>query len=121
MLINLILQQLLCAMKQANAIGGRNEKAVQEFLEKNWTASLAETDAIRLTIKALLEVVDSGSKNMEVAVSRYGEKVRMLTEQELEAVIADIEKEVEEAKKKAQEASGAGSASSVAPSTAMET
>ena len=84
---------------QANAIGGRNEKAVQEFLEKNWTASLAEADAIRLTVKALLEVVDSGSKNMELAVSRYGQPVRILKEEELEVIIADIEREIEEAKK----------------------
>ena len=41
---------------QANAIGGRNEKAVKEFLEKNWSDSLSETDSIRLTVKALLEV-----------------------------------------------------------------
>jgi len=90
---------------KANAIGGRNEKAVQEFLEKNWTASLSETDAIRLTVKALLEVVDSGSKNMELAVSRYGEKVRILKEEELEVIIADIEREIEEAKKEAAGAS----------------
>jgi 20S proteasome subunit alpha 4 len=55
---------------RANCIGGRNEKAVKEFLEKNWTDGLAEEQSIRLTIKALLEVVDSGSKNMEVAVMR---------------------------------------------------
>lgn len=70
---------------------------------------------MRLTIKALLEVVDSGSKNMEVAVSRCGVPVRMLTEAELEVIIADIEREAEEAKK---EASAASSSSS---STAMET
>lgn len=78
---------------------------MQEFLEKNWTANLAEADAIRLTIKALLEVVDSGSKNMELAVSRYGEPVRMLTEAELEAIIADIEREQEEAKKEKESSS----------------
>ncbi len=50
---------------KANAIGGRNEKAVKEFLEKNWTAGLADEQAVRLTVRALLEVVDSGSKNME--------------------------------------------------------
>lgn len=103
--------RLVAGRLQAHAIGGRNEKAVQEFLEKNWTANLAEADAIRLTIKALLEVVDSGSKNMEVAVQRYKEPVRMLTEAELEVIIADIEREQEEAKKE-KEAS---------TSTAMET
>ena len=41
---------------KANAIGGRNEKAVREFLEKNWVAGSSEVDSVRLTIRALLEV-----------------------------------------------------------------
>ena len=89
---------------QANAIGGRNEKAVQEFLEKNWTSNLSDEDSIRLTVKALLEVVDSGSKNMEVAVMKFGDTVRMLPETELQTIITEIEKEQEEAKKNNQEA-----------------
>ena len=66
---------ILNSFFQANAIGGRNEKAVREFLEKNWVAGSSEVDAVRLTIRALLEVVDSGSKNMEVAVMRRGQPV----------------------------------------------
>lgn len=31
---------------KANAIGGRNEKAVKEFLEKNWTNDLSEDGEI---------------------------------------------------------------------------
>lgn len=101
---------MLCALPlahqnfQANAIGGRNEKAVQEFLEKNWTGSLSDEDSIRLTVKALLEVVDSGSKNMEVSVMKFGETVRMIPETELQTIITEIEKEQEEAKKSNQEA-----------------
>ena len=38
----------------------------QEYLEKQWTEGLGEEEAIKLTVKTLLEVVDSGSKNMEV-------------------------------------------------------
>ena len=48
---------------------------MREFLEKNWVAGSSEVDAVRLTIRALLEVVDSGSKNMEVAVMRRGQPV----------------------------------------------
>lgn len=85
---------------KANAIGGRNEKAVNEFLEKNWAEDMAEEECVRTTIKALLEVVDSGAKNMEVAIMRRGEVVHMVKEADLELVIADIEKEAEEAKAK---------------------
>lgn len=43
-------------LSQANAIGGRNEKAVNEFLEKNWAENLSEDATVRLAVKALLEV-----------------------------------------------------------------
>ena len=85
---------------KANAIGGRNEKAVREFLEKNYVADLGEQDAIKTTVKALLEVVDSGAKNMEIAIMRKGEPMVILPEDKLTAVIEEIEKEQEEAKAK---------------------
>ena len=84
---------------KANAIGGRNEKAVKEYLEKNWAADMTETDAVQLTVKALLEVVDSGAKNMEIAIMREGAVVHMLPEVDLQTIIEAIEKEQEEAKK----------------------
>jgi hypothetical protein len=62
---------------QANAIGGRNEKAVLEFLEKNWSAEQSEEESVRLAVKALMEVVDSGSKNIEVAIIRKGKAVHV--------------------------------------------
>lgn len=85
---------------KANAIGGRNEKAVREFLEKNWSAKLSENDSVNLAIKALLEVVDSGSKNMDVAVMLRGEPVKMIKEDELAEMIKQIEKEIEDKKSK---------------------
>mmetsp|Transcript_101542 Transcript_101542/g.219233 ORF Transcript_101542/g.219233 Transcript_101542/m.219233 type:complete len:254 (+) Transcript_101542:33-794(+) len=91
---------------KANAIGGRNEKAVKEFLEKNWSEGASEDQSVRLTIKALMEVVDSGSKNIELAVIRRGEPVHMVPEDVLESVIAEIEREAEESKKAAQDAAG---------------
>ena len=52
---------------KANAIG-RNAKTVREFLEKNWTAETVATEAgaVKLAVKALLEVVQLGGKNLEV-------------------------------------------------------
>lgn len=88
---------------KASAIGGRNEKAVSEFLEKNWAQGMEEEDSIKVTVKALLEVVDSGAKNMEVAIMRRGQPVSMVKEEELQAIITDIEKEAEEVKARAEE------------------
>lgn len=84
---------------KANAIGGRNEKAVKEFLEKNWSVGLQEADCVKLTVKALLEVVDSGSKNMDVAIIKAGQPMALMKEEALSALIVEIEKEQEEAKK----------------------
>lgn len=88
---------------KANAIGGRNEKAVQEFLEKQWNNALTQEQSVRMTIKALLEVVDSGAKNMEICLMTSGAAQHIVPEAEVNAIIKDIEREQEEAKKKASE------------------
>jgi len=89
---------------KANAIG-RNAKTVREFLEKNYSPdNVATEDAtVKLAIKALLEVVQSGGKNLEVAVMREGSGLQMLEVAEIEKVVKIVEKEKEEeaeAKKK---------------------
>lgn len=87
---------------KANAIG-RNAKSVREFLEKNYTDETNESDAlcVKLAIRALLEVVQSGSKNVEIAVARRNRPLEMLSGEEIERIMAEIEKENEaEAEKK---------------------
>uniref|UniRef100_A0A8C0P4Y2 Proteasome subunit alpha type n=1 Tax=Canis lupus familiaris TaxID=9615 RepID=A0A8C0P4Y2_CANLF len=66
---------------KANAIG-RGAKSVREFLEKNYTDEAIETDdlTIKLVIKALLEVVQSGGKNIELAVMRRDQPLKVTTE-----------------------------------------
>lgn len=59
-----------------------------------------------MTIKALLEVVDAGSKNMEIAIMRVGAAVHTLPEADLQVIITEIEREKEEAKKAASENAG---------------
>ena len=57
---------------QANAIG-RSSKTVREFLEKNYKEDLSRDDCIKLTVKSLLEVVQTGAKNIEISVMEgYG-------------------------------------------------
>merc|ERR1719321_22298 len=66
---------------------GRNAKTVQDFLEKNWKEDLDDAAAKRLAVKALLEVVESSGKNVDVlVVSNAGgtaEPPRFLSEEEL--------------------------------------
>ncbi|MBN3304045.1 PSA7 protein, partial [Amia calva] len=63
---------------KANAIG-RSAKTVREFLEKNYKEEDMDTDkeTIKLAIRALLEVVQSGGKNIELAVMRRDEPLKV--------------------------------------------
>jgi 20S proteasome alpha/beta subunit len=57
---------------KANAIG-RSSKTVREFLEKNHKDDLNREESVKLTIKSLLEVVQTGAKNIEISVMEsYG-------------------------------------------------
>lgn len=89
---------------KANATG-RNAKTVREFLEKYYKPEEVETEqgAVKLAIKALLEVVQSGNKNLEIAVMRRNQPLSMLKPDEIEKYVTIIEKEKEEeAEKKKQ-------------------
>ncbi|KAB0379438.1 hypothetical protein FD755_007222, partial [Muntiacus reevesi] len=86
---------------KTNAIG-QGAKPVCEFLEKNYTDETIETDdlTIKLVIKALLEVMQSGGKNIELAVMRGDQPLKILNPEEIEKYVAEIEKEKEENEKK---------------------
>ena len=97
-----------------NAIG-RSAKTVREFLEKNYSAddNVTEHATVKLAIKALLEVVQQGGKNLEVAVMRKGKKMEMMKVEEIEKFVTEIEKEKEEeaAKQKRERGGGTSGAS----------
>ncbi|CAK8684823.1 proteasome subunit alpha type-7-like [Clavelina lepadiformis] len=89
---------------KANAIG-RSAKTVREFLEEKYNSEVAGSDeeTIKLTIKALLEVVQSGSKSMEIAVMRRNQPLEMLDSDKIDAYVTEIEKQkAAEAEKKQQ-------------------
>lgn len=49
---------------------------MREFLEKNHKDDMSREDSIKLTIKSLLEVVQTGAKNIEISVlDGYGKVV----------------------------------------------
>uniref|UniRef100_A0A7S1KM00 Proteasome subunit alpha type n=1 Tax=Percolomonas cosmopolitus TaxID=63605 RepID=A0A7S1KM00_9EUKA len=97
---------------------GRNSKTVREFLEKNYPLPTSENenveppverDAVKLAIRALLEVVESGSKNVEVAVLKFRDPFQFLEDAEVQKFVDEIEEEKkreEEEKKSKQELEG---------------
>lgn len=79
---------------KANATG-KSAKTVREFLEKYYTPEFVETEegAVKLAIKALLEVVQSGQKNLEVAIMRKDQPMQMLDPESIEKYVNTIEEE----------------------------
>jgi 20S proteasome subunit alpha 4 len=76
---------------KANATG-RNSNSMREFLEKNYKETSGK-ETIKLAIRALLEVVESGGKNIEVAVMTHKDGLRELEEAEIDEYVAEIEAE----------------------------
>ena len=74
---------------------GKNSKTVREFLEKNYPKDelLNESETIKLAIKALLEVVQTGAKNIEICVMKPGIDLRSMSNEEIEVIVKEIEDE----------------------------
>ena len=88
---------------KANAVG-RNAKALLELLEKTYKDGCSEEEGLRLAVRALLEVVESGAKSIEIGVLRRGKPLEMVGEERISALVEALE-----AEKKAKEASEGGS------------
>jgi len=80
---------------KANAIG-RSSKTVREFLERNYKEEMDREETIRLTVKSLLEVVQTGAKNIEIAIMAAGKKVEMMPDDQIETYVKDIDQEKQE-------------------------
>jgi len=113
----------------ANAIG-RNSKNVVEYLEKHMkvdevesttittgvtgtttttstqassATALSESAALHLIISALLEVVESGGKNIEVGIMRRGEGLVMMDQEKVDELSKQISAEKEKEKEQREE------------------
>ena len=85
---------------KANATG-RNSKAVREWLEKQYAETSGE-ETVKLAVRALLELVEPSSKNIEIAVTTK-EGTRTMTDEEVDAMVKAIEVEKEEVDKAKKE------------------
>ena len=82
----------------AGAIG-RSSKSVVEYLEKKFEKEgLSEAEALHLALSALLEVVESGGKNIEVGVVRRGEGLVMMEQEKVDQLSKQISDEKEKQK-----------------------
>lgn len=63
-------------------------------------------ETIKLTVKSLLEVVQTGAKNIEIAIMAPGEFIEMLPVEEIENYVKSIEMEKQEEASKKKTARG---------------
>lgn len=100
--------------RKANAIG-RSSKTVREFLERNHKDDMDREATLLLTVKSLLEVVQTGAKNIEIAIMAPGKTIEMLPSEDIEQYVKTIEqeKQEEQAKKKPGQRGGATGTSSL--------
>ncbi len=101
----------LILYRKANAIG-RSSKTVREFLERNHKDEMDREETIKLTVKSLLEVVQTGAKNIEIAIMAPNQAIEMLPVEDIESYVKSIEAEKQEeaAKKKTGRTPGTGTA-----------
>jgi len=84
---------------------GKNAKTVREYLEKHYKDEVVSTEqqTLKLAVKSLSEVVQSGAQNIEIAVmarrpdrEKTGVIYRILTVAEVEAILKEVEQEKEQ-------------------------
>ena len=75
---------------------GKNSDKVLGILEEKYKDNMSENDALKCSIDAMLQYVESGSKNMEVAVIKPGNDFKIVPDEKVDEII----KQVEESKKK---------------------
>ncbi len=85
---------------------------MREFLERNHKDDMDREATIKLTVKSLLEVVQTGAKNIEIAIMAPGKTIEMLPVEDIESYVKSIEAEKQEeaAKKKTGRTPGTGTA-----------
>uniref|UniRef100_A0A7N1A313 Proteasome alpha-type subunits domain-containing protein n=1 Tax=Kalanchoe fedtschenkoi TaxID=63787 RepID=A0A7N1A313_KALFE len=94
------------AVRKGNAVVGvcywKKFFSIREFLEKNYKETSGQ-ETMKLAVRALLEVVESGGKNIDVAVMSKEHGLQQMDEAEIDALVAETEAEkaAAEAAKKA--------------------
>lgn len=69
---------------------GRGSKSAQEYLEKNYSENMTAEEAVMLSIKSLIEVMEVSAKNIEVALLMPS-GLRILQEEEIDEMLKKID------------------------------
>jgi 20S proteasome subunit alpha 4 len=110
---------VLTIKRKANAIG-RSAKTVREFLERNHKPDMEREDTIRLTVRSLLEVVQTGAKNIEIAVMEPGGTLVTLPTEAIERYVEEINNEKQEEAARRPGRQGAATGTTTLPTRQAE-
>ena len=84
---------------KANAIG-KNADKVKEFLINSYKDDMEFEEAFKMIIESMLEFVEAGSKNIEVAIMKKDSKMLTIPDDEIDKVSQQIEEEKKKNEKK---------------------
>lgn len=92
---------------------------MREFLERNHKDDMDRETTISLTVKSLLEVVQTGAKNIEIAIMLPGKTIEMLPSEQIEQYVKTIEAEKQEEQAKKKPGRAGASATSSLPTRSL--
>ena len=79
---------------------GKNADKVNEYLVNKYKESMEYKEAILLLLESMLEYVESGSKNIEIAVMFKGKEMETVPDEEIDKLSLFIEEEKKKKEKK---------------------
>lgn len=82
---------------------GKNSEKVMELLEASYENNMSEDKALDLVIDCMLQYVEAGSKNIEVALMRVNEPMQIVEDDRIDRIITKLE---DEKKKKEESTKG---------------
>jgi 20S proteasome subunit alpha 4 len=79
---------------------GKNSDKVLELLEASYEDNMEEDRALNLVIDCMLQYVEAGSKNIEVALMRVNEPMVIVEDERIDKIIASIEEKKKKEEKR---------------------
>lgn len=84
---------------KSTAIGKNSDKVI-ELLEASYEEDMSYNKALTLVIDCMLQYVEAGSKNIEVAVMFPSETMSLVNDDEIDKIIVELEEKKKKEEKK---------------------
>ncbi len=84
---------------QATAIGKNSDKVI-ELLEASYKEEIEEEAALTLVVDCMLQYVEAGSKNIEIALMRVNEPMIVVEDERIDKIISTLEEKKKKEEKK---------------------